>query len=117
MFGLKAGDPPTLGRYFVPPPDSDVAKLGGREKFPPLGMGCLIAVHSFLEKDHYRLQMPGGKVIERDIVEGPESVLALPVGQKDNVILIEEYDLGAGAWQLTLPGGKVIDSSPEGIWQ
>jgi hypothetical protein len=27
VFGLKAGDLPTLGRYFVPPPDSDVAKL------------------------------------------------------------------------------------------
>jgi len=27
VFGLKAGDPPTLGRYFVPPLDSDVAKL------------------------------------------------------------------------------------------
>ena len=66
---------------------------------------------------HYRLQMPGGKVIERDIVERPESVLVLPVSQKNNVMLIEEYDLGAGAWQLTLPGGKVIDSSPDGIWQ
>jgi hypothetical protein len=30
-------------------------------------------------------------------------------------MLIEEYDLGAGVWQLTLPGGKVIDSTPEGI--
>lgn len=27
VFGLKAGDLPTLGRYFVPPPNSDVAKL------------------------------------------------------------------------------------------
>lgn len=27
VFGLKAGDPPTLGAYYVPPPDSDVAKL------------------------------------------------------------------------------------------
>ncbi len=70
-----------------------------------------------LEVNHYRLQMPDGKVIERDIVERPESVLVLPVGQKQNVMLIEEYDLGAGAWLLTLPGGKVIDSSPEGIWQ
>ncbi len=51
----------------------------------------------------------------RDIVERPESVLVLPIGQKHNVILIEEYDLGAGAWQLTLPGGKVIDSTPDGI--
>ncbi len=69
-----------------------------------------------LTVSHYRLQMPGGKVIERDIVERPESVLVLPVGQKENVMLIEEYDLGAGAWQLTLPGGKVIDPTHEGIW-
>jgi 8-oxo-dGTP pyrophosphatase MutT (NUDIX family) len=70
-----------------------------------------------LAVNHYRLRMPDGKVIERDIVERPESVLALPIGQHQNVMLIEEYDLGAGAWQLTLPGGKVIDSSPNGIWQ
>ncbi len=68
-----------------------------------------------LTVSHYRLQMPDGKAIERDIVERPESVLVLPVGQQQNVMLIEEYDLGAGMWQLTLPGGKVIDSTPEGI--
>ena len=48
-----------------------------------------------------------GKVIERDIVDRPESVLVLTVGQKNIVILIEEYDLGAGAWPLTLPAEKV----------
>src|SRR5260221_704966 len=53
--------------------------------------------------------------IVRDIVERPESVLVVPVGQKQNVLLIEEYDLGAGAWQLTLPGGTVDDPTPEGI--
>jgi 8-oxo-dGTP pyrophosphatase MutT (NUDIX family) len=68
-----------------------------------------------LTVSHYCLQMPDGKVIERDIVERPGSVLVLPVGQANNVILIEEYDLGAGVWQLTLPGGKVIDSTPEEI--
>ncbi len=68
-----------------------------------------------LTVSHYRLQMPDGRVIERDIVERPESVLVLPVGQENNVMLIEEYDLGAGAWQLTLPGGKVINTTPEGI--
>ncbi len=44
-------------------------------------------------------------------------MLVLPAGQKDNVMLIEEYDLGAGIWQLTLPDGKVIDPTSEGIWQ
>jgi 8-oxo-dGTP pyrophosphatase MutT (NUDIX family) len=27
----------------------------------------------------------------------------------------EEYDLGAETWQLTLPGGKVADPTPDGI--
>src|SRR5438067_5454390 len=51
-----------------------------------------------LRVDHYRLQMPDGRVIERDIVERPESVLVLPVGQKNNLLLIEEYDLAADTW-------------------
>lgn len=68
-----------------------------------------------LTVSHYRLRMPDGKVVERDIAERPESVLVLPVGQGNNVMLIEEYDLGAGVWQLTLPGGKVINSSSEGV--
>ena len=59
-----------------------------------------------LRVDQYRLRMPNGVEIVRDIVERPESVLVLPVGQKNNVILIEEYDLGAENWQLTIPGGK-----------
>ncbi len=33
------------------------------------------------------------------------------------MLLIEEYDLAADTWQLTLPGGKVIDPTPEGIRQ
>ena len=63
------------------------------------------------------MQLPDGREIERDIVERPESVLVLPIGQKNNVMLIEEYDLAADTWQLTLPGGRVIDPTPEGIWQ
>src|SRR6266566_4706194 len=68
-----------------------------------------------LTVNQYRWHTPNGDEIERDIVERPESVLVLPVGQKQNVILIEEYDLGAGAWQLTRPGGKITDSTPDGI--
>jgi ADP-ribose pyrophosphatase len=59
--------------------------------------------------------MPSGEEIERDIVERPESVLILPVGREQTVLLIEEYDLGAEAWQLTLPGGRVDDATPSGI--
>ncbi len=70
-----------------------------------------------LTVSHYRMHMPDGREIERDIVERPESVLVLPVGQANNVLLIEEYDLAADTWQLTLPGGKVVDPTPEGIRQ
>ena len=68
-----------------------------------------------LTVDQYQLRMPNGKEIVRDIVERPESVLVLPVGQKGTVLLIEEYDLGADNWQLTLPGGKVDDPTPDSI--
>src|SRR6266567_3574024 len=70
-----------------------------------------------LTVNQYRWRTPNGDEIERDIVERPESVLVLPVGQKNNVILIEEYDLGAGAWQLTLPVGEITDSTPDGIYK
>ncbi len=68
-----------------------------------------------LTVNQYRWQLPNRDEIVRDIVERPESVLVLPVGQKQNVLLIEEYDLGAEAWQLALPGGKVDDPTPGGI--
>jgi hypothetical protein len=65
--------------------------------------------------NQYRLRMPDGKEIVRDIVERPESVLVLPIGQADIILMVEEYDLGAGVWQLKLPGGKVENASPDGI--
>jgi 8-oxo-dGTP pyrophosphatase MutT (NUDIX family) len=68
-----------------------------------------------LQVKQYRWQLPDRDEIVRDIVERPVSVLVLPVSQKRNVLLIEEYDLGAGTWQLTLPGGKVDDTTPEGL--
>lgn len=65
--------------------------------------------------NQYHLRLPTGTVLVRDIVERPESVLVLPLGDENMVLLIEEYDLGAGVWQLTLPGGKVEDTTQEGI--
>jgi hypothetical protein len=65
--------------------------------------------------NQYRLRMPDGKEIVRDIVERPESVMVLPIGQPDIILMVEEYDLGAGVWQLKLPGGKVENASPDGI--
>ncbi len=47
-----------------------------------------------LAVSHYRMHLPDGSEIERDIVERPDSVQVLPVGQANNVMLIEEYDLG-----------------------
>jgi 8-oxo-dGTP pyrophosphatase MutT (NUDIX family) len=72
---------------------------------------------SVLAVNQYQFRLPSGEEIERDIVERPESVLVLPVGQGQTVLLIDEYDIGAGAWQLTLPGGKVTDTTPEGLLQ
>ncbi|SRR5579884_381678 len=71
----------------------------------PLYQGATLAVNQ------YQVRMPDGKAVVRDVVERPESLLILPVGQKDILLLIEEYDFGAGAWQLTLPGGKVEPAS------
>ncbi len=62
---------------------------------------------STLNVNQYHLRMPDGKEVVRDVLERPESILILPMGQKDIVLLIEEYDFGAGVWQLNLPGGKV----------
>jgi ADP-ribose pyrophosphatase len=62
---------------------------------------------SVLTVNQYRLRMPDGQELVRDIVERPESVLLIPAGQNDIVLLVEEYDLGAGRWQLTLPRGKI----------
>jgi hypothetical protein len=61
---------------------------------------------SVLAVNQYHLRMPDSEEIVRDIVERPENVLVLPIGQKGTVLLIEEYDLGAEAWQFTLPGER-----------
>lgn len=73
-----------------------------------------------LTVNRHRLRLPDGQEVIRDIVERPESVLILPVwqGKKETLLfLIEEYDLGAGVWQLKLPGGKVEQTQPEDISQ
>jgi NUDIX domain len=63
----------------------------------------------------YHLRMPDGKEVIRDIVERPESVLILPVAYQEMILLVEEYDLGAGVWQLKLPGGKVQETAPQAL--
>jgi 8-oxo-dGTP pyrophosphatase MutT (NUDIX family)/uncharacterized phage-like protein YoqJ len=70
---------------------------------------------STLVVNQYHVKMPDGKEVIRDVVVRPESLLILPVGQQDIVLLIQEYDFGAGVWQLTLPGGKVESSSSESL--
>jgi 8-oxo-dGTP pyrophosphatase MutT (NUDIX family) len=75
---------------------------------------------SVLTVNQYRLQMPDGKVVIRDVVERPESVLVVPVsqGEKETMVLLtEEYDFGAETWQLTLPGGKVEQTQTDGGYE
>ncbi len=70
---------------------------------------------SALTINQYHLQMPDGEEVVRDVVERPDSVLVIPLGQSNIVLLIEEYNFGAGLWQLTLPGGKVEASSRDNL--
>ena len=60
-----------------------------------------------LRVHQYRFHTAYDEEIIRDIVERPESVLIVPVNAEGVLTLIEEYDLGAGTWQLKLPGGKL----------
>jgi len=70
-----------------------------------------------LTVNQYRFHTPNGEEVIRDIVERPESVLIMPVGVQGIVLLIEEYDLGAGTWQLKLPGGKVETAALDSVHQ
>ena len=103
----------TMKQYGSSHPDSKGHHEAAKRKFAvsknTVYQGQVLTVNQ------YQMVMPNGDKIEREIVERPESVLVLPVGQKGTVLLIEEYDLGAETWQLTLPGGKVTDPTPEGI--
>lgn len=65
----------------------------------------------------YQFHTVHDEEIVRDIVERPESVLIVPVNTKGVLTLIEEYDLGAGTWQLKLPGGKVQSSAGQDLNQ
>ncbi len=66
-----------------------------------LYQGPTLSIH------RYHFSTDKGEEVVREIVERPESVLIVPVNAEGIITLIEEYDLGAGTWQLTLPGGKL----------
>ncbi len=66
---------------------------------------------------HYHFLLTNGEEIVRDIVERPESVLIVPVNTEGMLTLIEEYDLGAGTWQLKLPGGKLRSCAEQDLEQ
>ncbi len=68
-----------------------------------------------LALDEYHIRFPNGEETSRESVERPESVLIVPVNTPGLLTLIEEYDLGAQTWQLTLPGGKLQMPGTESI--
>jgi 8-oxo-dGTP pyrophosphatase MutT (NUDIX family) len=70
-----------------------------------------------LALDEYHIGFAPGKEAVREIVERPASVLIVPVNGPDLLTLIEEYDLGAQAWQLTLPGGKLQTAGPSALFE
>jgi 8-oxo-dGTP pyrophosphatase MutT (NUDIX family) len=94
-------------------------EISGRQKTPSSSSPkreCVVAQNRVyqgktLVVNQYRVPMPDGKEVIRDVVVRPESMLIVPAGSEDIILLIEEYDFGAGTWQLTLPGGKVEHTS------
>lgn len=72
---------------------------------------------SALKLHQYCYRSANGEEVVRDVVERPESVLIVPIHAEGILTLIEEYDLGAGTWQLTLPGGKLCLSAEQDVAQ
>lgn len=52
-----------------------------------------------------KVAMPGGKVVEREVVEHHGAVAVLAVDDADNVVLIRQYRHPVGARLLELPAG------------
>lgn len=77
----------------------------------------LIYQGSTLKLQQYHFRQENGEEVVRDIVERPESVLIVPVNTEGILTLIEEYDLGAGTWQLKLPGGKLRSFAEQDLEQ
>jgi ADP-ribose pyrophosphatase YjhB (NUDIX family) len=50
---------------------------------------------------------PNQQTMEQAQGNYPERVLVLPLSQDDIVLMLEEYDVGSGSWQLTFPGGEI----------
>lgn len=64
----------------------------------------------------HRLQLPSGRVVEREVVDkGGDSVAIVAVDENDNIYLLDEYCCAIDARVLGLPKGMIdADESPEG---
>lgn len=59
------------------------------------------------------VELPNGKVAEREVCEHVGGVGVLPVDEHGNVVLVSQYRYPYGVTMLEIPAGK-IDHGPEG---
>lgn len=60
-------------------------------------------VHLCLE----RVALPGGRVVELEIVHHPGAACVLPVLASGEAVLVKQYRHAAGGWLLEAPAGKL----------
>ena len=63
-----------------------------------------------LDVFNQKFEIPGGKVVERLIIDGKvKPVIVLPITQDNKIVLMEQYRYGAMRWMLEVPGGIIED--------
>lgn len=61
-----------------------------------------------------QVRMPDGEVSTREIVEHPGAVGIVPVDDRGRVVLVRQYRVALGAYQVEIPAGKLdLDGEAE----
>lgn len=60
------------------------------------------------------VRMPDGEVSSREIVEHPGAVGIVPIDDQGRVVLVRQYRVALGAYQMEIPAGKLdVDGEAE----
>ncbi|MDQ2732444.1 MAG: NUDIX hydrolase [Armatimonadota bacterium] len=82
--------------------------MSKEENEMPVPMGEeMIYAGRILNLKQIKLQMPGGAVVQREIVEHHGSVGILPITEDGHFILVKQYRAPTGTFLLELPAGSI----------